>query len=119
MTQTLSPVLAENIRATNAHDLEALLATFAEDALILDDSREIIGTRAIRGFLAREIVGDHVTYRVTEVVNAPGVTIIRAITEGDFDRTGLPDPVILTHYFSVINGKISAQYTALLRESEY
>ncbi|MFD8963413.1 nuclear transport factor 2 family protein [Streptomyces sp. NPDC059568] len=118
-TADLAGVLAENIRATNAADLEAILATYADDAYITDASREIRGKDAIRAFLSKEIVGDRVSYEVSEVIERPGQTIVRAVTDGLFDKTALPDPLVLTHYFQVVDGKIASQITILLKESPY
>lgn len=115
----LSGVLAENIRATNAFDLDAIMATFADDAFVTDASREIAGKAAIRAFVAKEIVGDKVTYRVTEVREHGGVVIVRAVTDGTFDKTRLPDPVILTHYFQVQDDKIRSLITVLLKPTPY
>ena len=57
----LSGVVAEHIAAVNAFDLERIVATFAPDAYVNDDRREIWGTDAIRAFITKEFVGDHVT----------------------------------------------------------
>ncbi|MGW5169862.1 nuclear transport factor 2 family protein [Streptomyces nodosus] len=115
----LTGVLAENFRATNAFDLDAIVDTFADDAFITDASREITGKAAIRAFLAKEIVGDKVTYEVTEVREHHGQIIVRAVTDGTFDKSRLPDPVILTHYFQVRDDKVTSQITVLLKPSQY
>lgn len=116
---TLTGVLAEHVRAVNAFDTDAVVATFAEDAYINDASREIRGLDAIRAFVDKEIVGDHVTMNVTEVIDHHGDTIVRAAYDGDFDKTNLPDPVILTNYFSVRDEKIVSMITILNRSSQY
>jgi SnoaL-like domain len=105
-TTTLAPVLAEFIAAVNAFDEDAIVATFADDALVNDVRREFWGTEAIRRWVAREIVGDRVTIAVTEVLDHHGDTIVRGRYDGDYDKTNLPDPLILTHYFTVRDGKI-------------
>ena len=107
-TIALTGVLAEHVDAVNAFDIDRVLATFAEDAYITDASREFRGHAAIRKFIEREIVGDHVTMAVTEVVDHHGDTILRAAYDGDFDKTNLPDELILTSYFTVRDGKIAA-----------
>jgi SnoaL-like domain len=116
---TLTGVLAEHVRAVNAFDADAVVATFDEDAYVNDASREIRGLDAIRAFVDKEIVGDHVTMAVTEVVDHHGDTIVRAKYDGDYDKTNLPDPLILTNYFSVRDGKIVSQVTILNKPSEY
>ena len=116
---TLTGALAEHVRAVNAFDTDAVVATFAEDAYINDANREIHGLDAIRAFVDKEIVGDHVTMDVTEMIEHHGDTIVRAVYDGDFDKTNLPDPVILTNYFSVRDDKIVSMITILNKPSEY
>jgi hypothetical protein len=119
-TNTLTGVVAEHVAAVNAGDLNAILATFAEDAYINDARREFRGSAAIRRFIAKEIVGDHIEMDVREVLEHYGDTIVRAAYEGDFDRTNLPDgDVLLTNYFSVRNGKIVSLVTVNNRPAEY
>jgi len=105
-TTTLAPVLARFIAAVNAFDEDAIVATFASDALVNDVHREFWGREAIRRWVAREIVGDRVTVAVTEVLDNHGDTIVRGRYDGDYDKTNLPDPLILTHYFTVRDDKI-------------
>ena len=119
-TNTLTGVVAEHVAAVNAGDLDAIVATFAEDAYINDARREFRGSTAIRRFIAKEIVGDHIEMDVREVLEHYGDTIVRAAYEGDFDRTNLPDgDVLLTNYFSVRDGKIVSLVTVNNRPAEY
>ena len=105
-TAALTPVLAEHIAAVNAFDEDAIVATFADDALVNDAHREFRGTEAIRRWVARELVGDRVTIAVTDVLDHHGDTIVRGRYDGDYDKTNLPDELILTSYFTVRDGKI-------------
>ena len=110
MTNQLPSVIQRHIDAVNAFDTDAVVATFAADALVNDNHRDIRGTDAIRAWVAREIVGDRVTMDVVAVVDQPGVSAVRARYDGDFDRTGLPDEVILTNYFVVRDDRIAALF---------
>ena len=65
----LAPVLAEHIAAVNAFDEDAIVATFADDAMVNDAHREFWGSGAIRRWVARELVGDRVTVAVAEVLD--------------------------------------------------
>jgi hypothetical protein len=106
----LPPVVAEHIAAVNAFDTERVVATFATDALVNDNHREFWGANAIRDLVAREIVGDHVTMAVTEVIEHDGLIAVRARYDGDYDKTGLPDELILTNYFTATDGRISTLF---------
>jgi hypothetical protein len=102
----LDTVLAQHVAAVNAFDEDAIVATFADDALVNDAHREFRGAEAIRRWVAKEMVGDHVTIEVAEVIDHYGDTIVRGRYDGDFDKTNLPDELILSNYFTVRNGKI-------------
>lgn len=106
MENGLKGAIAEHIRAVNAFDAEAIVATFAQDAYVNDNRREISGIDAIRRWVEKEIVGDKVTMAVKEVVDHHGDTIVRAAYDGNFDKTNLPEELILTNYFSVRGNKI-------------
>jgi hypothetical protein len=105
-TTALHPIVAEHVAAVNAHDEDAIVATFAADAFVNDVHREFWGADAIRRWVAREIVGDKVTLEVTEVIAHYGETIVRGRYDGEYDKTSLPDELILTNYFTVLDGKI-------------
>ena len=102
----LNGVVAEHIAAVNALDTDAIVATFAEDAYVNDARREFAGIDAIRRWVAKEMVGDKVSIDVREVLDHHGDTIVRGAYDGEFDKTSLPDEVILSNYFSVRDGKI-------------
>lgn len=108
MTDTtgLSGVVAEHVAAVNACDEDAIVATFADDALVNDAHREFWGSGAIRRWVAREMTGDKVTIEVTEVIDHYGDTIVRGRYDGEFDKTNLPDELVLTNYFTIRDGKI-------------
>ena len=106
MTKELSGVVATHIRAVNAFDTDAIVATFAPDAYVNDNRREIVGIEAIRRWVEKEIVGDKVTIEVREVLDHYGDTIVRGAYDGEYDKTNLPKELILTNYFSVRDGKI-------------
>jgi ketosteroid isomerase-like protein len=115
-TTELTGVLADHVRAVNAFDTDAIVATFADDALVNDNHREFWGADAIRAWVEREMVGDHVTLDVTEVIDHHGDTYVRARYDGDYDKAGLPDPLIMTNYFSVRDGKIVRLYVIRNRD---
>ena len=52
------------------------------------------------------LVGDRVTVDVTDAIQHDGLTIVQGVYDGEYDKTGLPDPLILTSYFTVRDGRI-------------
>jgi ketosteroid isomerase-like protein len=100
-----SPVAAY-IAAVNNFDLNILTETFAEDALVNDHREEFSGRAAIRDWAQREIIGDSVTMYVTKVVRRGDSVAVTACLDGAFDKTGLPDPLVLAFYFSISGERI-------------
>jgi hypothetical protein len=101
MSTTLPAPVEGYIAAGNAFDSDAMIAVFTDDALVNDARREFWGKDAIRGWVDREVVGDKVTMAVTATSEHYGDVIVHAAMDGEYDKTGLPDPLILTHYFTV------------------
>jgi hypothetical protein len=119
MTNQLTGVVAEHIRAVNAFDTDAIVATFAPDAYVNDNRREIVGIEAIRRWVEKEMVGDKVTIKVREVIDHYGDTIVRGAYEGEYDKTNLPKELILSNYFSVRKGKIVSLAVIFNQPSPY
>jgi len=106
MSTGMPAIVAEHIAAVNAFDTDRIVATFTPDAFVNDNRREIWRADAIRAFMAKEFVGDHVTMEVVEVIDHYGDIIVRARYDGTYDKTNLPDELIMTSYFSIRDGKI-------------
>lgn len=115
----LTGVLAEHIAAVNAFDEDAVMATFAVDALVNDAHREIVGAEAIRRWVAKEMIGDHVTLDVVDVVDHYGMAIVRARYDGDYDKTNLPVEFIMSNYVAVTDGKIVSLFVIRNTPSDY
>jgi|HubBroStandDraft_2_1064218.scaffolds.fasta_scaffold146205_1 hypothetical protein len=103
----LPSVIVDHIAACNAHNIDAWMATFAPDAVVNDIQREFAGTKAIRAFAEKEIFGADITMAVERALDREGNITVHARLDGTYDKTGLPDPLILSFYFSVREGKIT------------
>jgi limonene-1,2-epoxide hydrolase len=119
MTTELTSPVADYIAAINAFDTDAAVATFAPDAYVNDARREINGIDAIRRWVTKEMVGDHVTMDVREVVHHHGETIVRSRYDGTYDKTNLPDELIMSDYFRVADGKIISLTVIFNQPSPY
>src|ERR1700742_213784 len=106
MTTGMPAVVAGHLAAVGDFDTDRIVATFAPDAYVNDNRREIWGFEAIRAFMAKEFVGDRVTMELREVIDHYGEIIVRAKFDGDYDKTNLPDELVMTSYFSIRRGKI-------------
>jgi hypothetical protein len=98
--------VAAYVQAVNTFDLDAFLATFADDALVNDQLRDHWGKPAIREWAARDVIGDRLTIYVVKAVEHYGHAIVTAHVDGDYDARGLPDPLVLSFYFSAQGEKI-------------
>src|SRR5271167_4657322 len=96
----LPTLVAAYVEATNSFDLERLMSTFAEDALVNDQLRDYWGKPTIREWAKRDIIGERLTMNVTKVINHYGNFIVTANVDGNYDKRGLPDPLVLAFYFT-------------------
>ena len=115
----LDPAITAHIAAINSFDVDAIMDTFAEQALVNDASREFWGREHIRAFIAKEFVGDHVTVEPVEVVDNAGMWCVRCRYEGEYDKTGLPEPLIMTNYFRLRDGKIATLFVVKNTAPQY
>jgi ketosteroid isomerase-like protein len=107
ITHNLPKIVADHIAACNAHDAEAWMATFAPDAMLNDRLREFLGAEAIRRFADEEIFGTKVTMDVQRAWDRHGDVTVHARIDGTYDKTGLPDPLILSFYFTLRDSRIT------------
>ena len=96
----LPTLVAAYVEATNNFDLERLMSTFAEDALVNDQLRDYWGKPAIREWAERDIIGERLTMNVTKVINHYDNFIVTANVDGNYDKRGLPDPLVLAFYLT-------------------
>jgi hypothetical protein len=97
---TLPPLVAAFVEATNSFDLERLMVTFADDALVNDQLRDHWGKAAIRSWAKRDVIGEKLMIAVTKVVKHYDNFIVTADIDGNFDKRGLPDPLVVAFYFT-------------------
>jgi hypothetical protein len=94
--------------AMNNLDSAGMVAVFPADGLVNDIQREFWGPESIERWADRESVGDRViTTRFVEAKEHYGDYIVSAEVDGEYDKTGLPNPLVLTFYFSLAGEQIS------------
>ena len=109
-------IIEDYFAGYNRFDTDAIVATYAPDALVYDVNREFRGIDAIRAWVAKEIVGDRVTIEVTEVQEHHGTTIVRGRYDGTYDKSKLPPgDLILTNYIRVESDKIVEMYVVRIQ----
>ena len=105
-TRKLPTVIQSFIKATNNHDGEAFIETFADDALVNDFARNFWGKDSIRQWSDKEMIGDKVTFEADEIVEHYGEFMITALTDGNYDKSKSPDPTYLDYFFTVKDNRI-------------
>jgi hypothetical protein len=104
---TQSTSLAEAyVRAVNDGDAAGFRELFADDARVDDNGNLIQGRPAIEEWADREIFAASVSFEVHGETESGGEAVVTTKVDGTFDRTGLPDPLIMTHRVAVESGKI-------------
>jgi alkyl hydroperoxide reductase subunit AhpF len=99
--------VAKYLRAVNAGATDEFRASFADDAVVVDVNRELSGLDAITDWASADIFGAHVHFHALNVTERQGRTIVTLKVDGTFDRTGLPDPLVMDHEFKLAEGKIA------------
>ena len=115
----LPPIVAEHIDVVNALDTDRIVNTFAHDAYVNDNGREIWGADAIWKFMNKEFTGDHVTMEVREVIDHYGEIIVRARYDGTYDKANLPEVLVMTSYFTIHDDKITSLKVIFNQPSPY
>jgi hypothetical protein len=66
------------------------------------------GSRLCRGdqWAQRDIIGERLTMDVTKVVEHYGNFILTANVDGDYDKRGLPNPLVHAFYFTVHGDRV-------------
>jgi hypothetical protein len=114
-TFALPAAVAAYFEGMNRGSVDDMAAGFAPDAWVNDEHTEHIGEGAIRAWLAGAVKANvQVDVRGARS-NGHAHVIVDAEIDGTFPRDGLPEHIVLTHYFSLEHGKIS-QLIVLLND---
>jgi ketosteroid isomerase-like protein len=105
-TTKLPTVIQSFIKATNDHDSDAFINTFADDALVNDVARNFWGKDSIKQWADKEIIDVKVTVGADKIVEHYGDFIITALIDGNYDKSKVPDPLYLDYFFTVNENQI-------------
>jgi uncharacterized protein (TIGR02246 family) len=97
MSNPLPPPLAAYYEAKNRHDTDAMLAPFAEDAVVRDEGQEHRGRAAIRTWMEHTTRKYRVTVDVRQVEPIDGRLIVSGLVSGDFPGS----PAMLRYAFTL------------------
>lgn len=109
-------VVSEFVRATNAGELERLVALFSQDAQVNDQLRNFWGLDEITAWIDREIVGEQVRLNAASLKKHHDVVILNAEITGSFEIPRMPHPMIFDLYFTVREARIIRLLVLLARQ---
>lgn len=98
--------VAQFVQAANTGDLAQLLPAFVEDAIVNDQLCEYSGIDEIRQWATQDVIERNLRIYVIEMRTHYGQVILTAQIDGDFDKRGLPNPLLLTFYFTQDRGQL-------------
>ncbi|NUP12192.1 MAG: nuclear transport factor 2 family protein [Polyangiaceae bacterium] len=103
MTEKVPRVLADYFAATNAHDVERMLAAFTNDATVRDEGRDHVGVTAIRAWMNETI--EKYDYRVEpiEASRDGSTSVVLVWLRGKFPRS----PITLQYAFTISGERVT------------
>ncbi len=103
MTAKLSRTLVDYLAATNAHDVVAMIAIFAEDSVVRDEGREHHGLVAIRDWMRQTI--EKYDFKVDPIESSRHgrKTVVLVSLSGKFPGS----PITLQYAFTLDGQKIA------------
>jgi ketosteroid isomerase-like protein len=104
MSPDLPMPLAHYFEAQNAHDVDAMLTAFSDEASVRDEGQDMIGRTAIRDWMDETTRKYRVTVTPLGVAEADGKTIVTARVAGTFPGS----PIDLRYRFTIMAEKISS-----------
>jgi hypothetical protein len=97
MSLSLPGPISAYLKATNEHDVDAMLAPFDENATVRDEGREHHGRSAVRSWLEEVTRKYRVTLDVKDVSDTNGTTVVSGLVSGNFPGS----PVLLDYTFTL------------------
>lgn len=102
MTTKIPLLLDRFIQAKNAYDSKAFVACFAEQAVVLDEGKEIRGLTAIQNWIEASNETYQDTLTVVKFVEHNHETVLTALVAGNFEGS----PILLDFHFVITEDKI-------------
>ena len=104
MLPDLPPPLTTYFGAGNAHDPDALISAFADDALVRDEGREMIGLAAIRDWAEDTFSKYRATLVPRHASRQGNLNIVTVEVAGSFPGS----PIQLDFRFRIAGARIAA-----------
>lgn len=94
------------VSAINRHSTEDFLTTLGESVAITDEGQTYRGIEEARTWCDEKYVAAMIILEMIDVSKPGNETIVDFEIDGNFDKSGLPDPLVMDFHFAIENGKI-------------
>jgi hypothetical protein len=102
------PAVVERFLDAVSHgDVISLIQCFTDDAVVNDELVEYLGSERIRAWSERHVIGRRLALHAVSCVTSRERAIVTVHATGEFDVGGLPDPLVLTLYSSLMDDRIT------------
>ena len=100
----LPPPIAAYVEANARLDLDAMLAPFAQDAVVLDDGGRHEGKEALAAWIQAATLDNKAVFAPDAWREEDGLVVVEGLTRGDFKGS----PIRFTFRFTLVDGAIAA-----------
>jgi ketosteroid isomerase-like protein len=100
----LPKIISDYVNASNAHDVDAILACFSESATVRDEGQTLQGKKAIKGWGEKTIEKYKFHFEPLSIAQKDGEIVVEVKVSGTFDGS----PVTLDYHFVIESEKISS-----------
>lgn len=107
MYMKLQEPIETYFNTSNKSDPKKFISIFTEDAIVIDEGQEYIGLDKIREWSIKHHFAAKLELKVIDVSEKNLITIVTAKIDGDFDKTGLPYPLLLDFHFTILKGMVA------------
>ena len=100
----LPQIITAYLTASNAHDVEAILACFSDSATVRDENETLHGKQAIKGWIVKTVSKYNFRFEPLEIHQDEDEATVTIKVSGTFPGT----PITLDFCFTTHDGKISS-----------
>jgi ketosteroid isomerase-like protein len=104
MNMTLPKIIDDYIRASNAHDVEAIVACFSDEATVRDENETLHGKSAIKGWVIKTIENYSFQFEPLRIHQDENEAAVAVEVSGTFPGS----PITLDYNFALRENKISS-----------
>jgi hypothetical protein len=104
MSTHLPSIIQKYIDASNGHDVKAILACFADDAMVRDESATMRGKIDLERWITTTIEKYEFQFKPLSLQQRDNETVVSVEVSGTFPGS----PISLDYHFAIANNKIAS-----------